>query len=95
MYDYRELDKFADGLRERDLAVEVVKAWDGWQVLALDKDGDRIGDAILFSGSFGHKSNLIEIMGFGVNDEEDGDIVVGYLTAKEALCYVDRYLGRK
>lgn len=95
MYDYKELNKFADGLWRRGFAIEARDVWGGKQAVARDKDGNYIGDAILHNGSYGREQNLIEIMGFGINDEEDGDEVVGYLTAEKALQYVDRYLGRK
>lgn len=95
MYDYKELNKFADGLYNKGFAVKKNEMWGGQQIVALDKNLNYVGDAILHNGSYGCERNLIEIMGFGINDEEDGGEVIGYLTAEEALKYVDRYLGRK
>lgn len=55
------------------------------QVIFYDKTGNRIGDAVCHAGSYGHEHGLIEIMGFGVRDENGEEEVLGYLTAEEVL----------
>lgn len=42
-------------------------------------------DAICFKGSFGYNAGLLEIYGSIVDEEKDGDSVVGYLTAADIM----------
>ena len=42
-------------------------------------------DAICQKGSYGYAKGLLEIYGSIVNEEEDGDSVVGWLTAEEVM----------
>ena len=54
---------------------------------------DRKMDAVCHNSSYGGREGLLEIM---VNDpafeEENGDAVVGWLTAEDALPYFKRWL---
>ena len=42
-------------------------------------------DAIYFKGSYGYNAGLLEIYGSIVDEEKDGDSVVGYLTAADIM----------
>lgn len=55
------------------------------QIIAYDKRGQYSWDAICHWGSYGYKQGLLEIMGSIVNEEEDGDCVVGFLTAQDVI----------
>lgn len=69
---------------------EVKEILDTPQVIFFDYDGNVIGDAICHMGSYGHEKGLLEIMGLDIDEEEAGDSVIGYLTAKEV---VDHYIN--
>lgn len=59
----------------------VNELWGTLQVIFYNKNGERIGDAVCHSGSYGHEEGLLEIMGL----EDDSDDVVGWLTAGEVM----------
>lgn len=54
-------------------------------VPVLPEHGKTKWDAICHKGSYGWKMGLLEIMGELVDEEKDGDSVVGYLTAEEVI----------
>ena len=44
-----------------------------------------LADVIQHAGSYGNKQDLLEIMGGLTEEEEENDIVLGYLTAEEVF----------
>ena len=66
------------------------KHFGGWIIVLNDENGEYLGDAIEHCGSYGRYNDQIEIMGFDVNSNEDGDDVEGELTAGEAYVYFER-----
>lgn len=76
--DQKEMIMLALGLAERGIPFGVRSFYDGLQIVC---DG---WDAICHNGSYGHQQGLIEVM--GIIDDED---VVGHLTAKEILDWLD------
>ncbi len=61
------------------------------QVVFYDDNGRNIGDAVCNAASYGHEEGLIEVMGFGLTFEKDGDEVKGYMTAEEVLEMFDNF----
>ena len=56
------------------------------QVIIYDKGDEGLWDAVWHSFSYGFKQGLLEIMGDEImNEEEDGDGVVGWLTADDVI----------
>lgn len=79
----------------------------GWQVIVYKENGDRLVSAVEGWGTYGYGNathgidgsdetdgDLIEIMGLLTPDEEECDIVVGYLTAEEVFRRITEALGR-
>ena len=89
----------AIGLIKRGIQFEFREMFNGGQIIVYEKINtpyemagklERKWDAICHDGSYGSESGLLEIMGELVDEEEVGDTVEGYLTAKEVLERVDR-----
>ena len=59
---------------------------DGWQICYPDVEEatSAVCDVICHSGSYGHRQDLLEIMGL-VDVEKVGDEVEGYLTAQDVF----------
>ena len=57
---------------------------DTHQICVFDRKGNFIFDAICHSGSYGYRKGLLEIRG-DIVTEEDGDSVVGMLTAEDVI----------
>ena len=58
------------------------------QIIVYENRGgheERKWDAICHKGSYGYEKGLLEIMGDIVNEEKDGDRVVGHLTAADVI----------
>lgn len=55
------------------------------QVVVYDDEDCLKWDAICQYGSYGYKEGPLEIMGDIVDEEEDGDSVVGWLTAENVI----------
>ena len=54
--------------------------------ICVPEEGDRCKwDAICQHGSYGYEKGLLEIYGDLVDPKEDGDTVVGYLTADDVI----------
>ena len=85
---FTEMNKLAQGLVDRDIAFTLTPILDGFQII-VKRNGSKAWDAICHNGSFGHERGLLEIMGEIVFPAEDGDTVVGWLTAEEVLKRVD------
>lgn len=56
----------------------------GQHMVIVYSNDKRIFDAICHYGSYGYHNGLLEIMG-SIVSEEDGDQVVGYLTADDVV----------
>lgn len=67
---------FPDGI-ERDIGRN--------QVIVYDDEGCIKWDAICHYGSYGYEQGLLEIYGDIVDEEKDGDSVVGWLTAENVI----------
>lgn len=79
-----EMMELAFGLRDRGIGFKVQSYFDGIQIVV----GDFDWDAICHSGSYGHESGLIEVMGL----PQCQDDVIGYLTAEDVLKMVDELI---
>lgn len=97
-----ELDKLAEYLYEIKMPFmqyECNKAYDEKDfIFTLDRhqicvpDQDTpVWDVICQYGSIGYKEGLLEAYGAIVNEEEDGDCVVGYLTADDVIARMKKY----
>lgn len=53
-------------------------------------DGQYLWDAICHRGSFGYEQGLLEIYGIIVDEEQDGDSVVGWLTASDVIKRIEK-----
>lgn len=100
MRDLRELDKLEKYLIEHRIeynryreTAELV-SWDGSitteiqtrDQICVPEEGERCQwDAICQSGSYGYELGLLEIYGEIVDEQKDGDTVVGYLTAEDVI----------
>lgn len=63
--------------------------YDGYQIIYPSEE-NRVGDAVCHSYSYGHKQNLLEVMGLGICKKNNGDDVIGWLTAEDAFKYFER-----
>lgn len=79
---YQEILKLDRMLTEAGIPHETRQAFDGYQVFYPAQQG-CIMDAVEHSWSYGHVQDLLEIMGLLTPEEEIGDKVRGYLTAKD------------
>jgi hypothetical protein len=79
----REPMRLASMLMAANIPHEVRVCWDGLQVCYPSR-ANSVSDAICHSGSYGHESGLLEIMGL-VNEAEVGDSVEGWLTAEKVF----------
>lgn len=84
-----ELDKLEKYLKEHKYIYERTDADRGFfnrhQIIVYDAHAMRLWDAICHRGSYGYEEGLLEIMGTIVNPKEDGDAVVGWLTAEDVI----------
>lgn len=64
----------------------------GQHIVIVYYDGVRIFDAVCHYGSYGYHNGLLEILG-SIVSEEDGDQVVGYLTADDVIERIIRVYG--
>ena len=53
--------------------------------IVIEKDGNRLCDAVCLYGSYGYHDGLLEIMGGLTEEEREIDKVLGYLTADEVF----------
>lgn len=93
-----ELDKLEKYLVEHRIEYnryEVNQEWDAGDGVVIEMDRHQIcvpeegprckWDAICQRGSYGYELGLLEIYGEIVDEEKDGDSVVGYLTAEDVI----------
>lgn len=92
---YTEILKLNEMLSKTDIPYSVDKVFDGWQIVYF-YNGERIGDAIEHSFSYGSEENLLEIRGLLTPEEEEYDSVWGWLTAEEVFKRISKdFLNRK
>ena len=87
---YRRIDKPADSAFILDHC-GTEGLGEQHQIIVYDERGCRQWDAICHWGSYGYEEGLLEIYGNIVDEEKDGDTVVGYLSARDVI---DRLEGR-
>ena len=58
------------------------------QINVLGNNGKPVWDAICQFGSYGYDKGLLEIYGSIVDEEKDGDSVVGWLTAQDVIARI-------
>lgn len=87
-----ELDKLEEYLKNNNIPYTRVdeddlgNKWKGrHQIMVPDAYPNAEWDAICHLGSYGYEDGLLEIMGDLVDEEKDGDCVVGYLTAEDVV----------
>ena len=79
-----ELDKLEEYLIDHRITFESIHKM-GWHQICVPESGENCRwDAICHRGSYGYEQGLIEIYGELVT-EEDGDSVVGWLTAEDVI----------
>ena len=95
---YQEILKLDKMLTDNDIPHTLFRSWDGWQVCYPSPNlKECIADVIEFTGSYGAKDDLCEMMGLLTPEEQmKGNTVVGYLTAEE-ICkrMTQHYCGKK
>jgi hypothetical protein len=96
-----ELDRLEYMLKKNNIPYERIDEEDGMfsnlnrhQIL-VPSEKYREWDAICHYGSFGYHEGLLEIYGDIVVEEEDGDTVVGYLTAEDVMKRALKWAERK
>ena len=94
-----ELDKLEVYLKENNIPYERYEVSHRWECgedlsvyimdrhqICVPKDGEKCEwDAICQYGSYGYEDGLLEIYGDIVNPQVDGNVVVGYLKAKDVI----------
>lgn len=84
-----ELDKLEEYLKKNNIPYTRVDESDQWlmrhQIMVPEAYPNAEWDAICNPGSYGYEQGLLEIMGDLVDEEKDGDSVVGYLTAEDVV----------
>lgn len=86
-----EIVKLSKMLDKEGIPHEDMQIFDGLQVNYPNKK-DCVCDAICHSFSYGHEEGLLEIM--GLVDEDCGDDVQGYLTAKEVFKRIKKHFNK-
>lgn len=90
-----ELDKLEEYLKKNNIPYTRVD--EGWlmrhQIMVPEAYPNAEWDAICHLGSYGYEEGLLEIKGDLVDEEKDGDTVVGYLTAEDVIQRIEE--GRK
>lgn len=81
-----ELDKLEEYLKKNNIPYKRVdEGMRRHQILVPEEYPNAEWDAICQLGSYGYEDGLLEIMGDLVDEEKDGDTVVGYLTAEDVV----------
>lgn len=83
-----ELDKLEQYLKDKGIRYKRIgqntDTWGRHQINVYDSEGNILWDAICHRGSYGFEEGLLEIYGKIVT-AEDGDSVVGWLTAEDVI----------
>lgn len=84
---YREILKLDQMLTDAHIPHTLRRIFDGWQVCYPNErsDDNCVMDAIEHFGSYGKDEDRLEIMGLLTPEEEEGDSVLGHLTAEEVF----------
>ena len=89
-----EMDKLEEYLTEHRILFKRDTRKDDYfdvdQIIVFGEDGYRLWDAVCSRNSYGYELGLLEIMGSLVNVKEDGDEVVGYLTAQNVIERIEK-----
>lgn len=89
-----EMDKLEEYLKEHRILFKRDTRKDDYfdvdQIIVFSEDGYRLWDAVCSRSSYGYELGLLEIMGSLVNVKEDGDEVVGYLTAQNVIERIEK-----
>lgn len=84
-----ELDKLEQYLKDKGIGYtridENTDTWGRHQINVFGSDGNIAWDVICHRGSYGFEQGLLEIYGKLVDEEKDGDSVVGWLTAEDVI----------
>lgn len=84
--NYKEILRLDAMLTEANIPHTLNRLFGGWQVCYPVSDRDEmVMDAIEHSHSRGRDNDQLEIMGLLTPEEEEYDIVLGYLTAEEVF----------
>ena len=79
---HTEMEKLHAHLCLADIPHDITLCWGTPQIWYPSAE-DPVCDVICHAGSYGYEEGLLEIM--GLVDEDHGDDVEGYLTAREVL----------
>lgn len=79
--DYTEIIRLHEMLVNANIPHNFNKLLGGYQI-TYPASENWVCSVIEHVGSYGHESNLLEIMGLLTKEEEENDSVVGYLTAE-------------
>ena len=79
-HEYREILRLEKMLANAGIPFEITQFLDGWQI-CYPEFNERVVSVIEHMGSYGHKEDLLEIMGLLTKEEEEYDSVKGYLSA--------------
>ena len=84
---YREILKLDQMLTDAHIPHTLRRLFDGWQVCYPNErsDDNCVMDAVEHFGSYGKDEDRLEIMGLLTPEEEEGDSVLGYLTAEDVF----------
>ena len=82
--EFREILELERMLIDAKIPHAIRRLYDGWQICYPDND-NYVLSAIEFTGSYGSKSDLIEIMGLLSEKEREFDSVCGNLPAKNVF----------
>ena len=82
-----ELDKLELWLKKYGYKYQRIEEyWDyGRHQIIVYEGTEKQWDAICQKGSFGYAEGLLEIYGSIVDEEKDGDTIVGWLNADEVI----------
>lgn len=90
-----ELDKLEFYLKGKGISYKRIDRWEDLTqhhqlLINCDEAGWPEWDVICHKGSYGYTDGLLEIAGSLVDEEKDGDSVVGYLTAQDVIDRIER-----
>jgi hypothetical protein len=98
---YKEILKLYDMLTDAHIPFTLRRNFDGWQilypaVLQFPEEQDQVVCSVIqHYGSYGGPQDLLEIMGLLTPDEEDGNSVMGHLTAQEVFERIKQHWERQ
>lgn len=91
---YQEILRLDKMLTEAEIPHELVRYFDGWQIIYPGKD-TKVADVIEHCASLGREEDKLEIMGLLTDEESKKDDVLGGLTAEEVFARIkEQYTSR-